>query len=295
MSGHVLDMGQLPPGTEMECCISPGFSAGCQDTAYIDVSSDGATWSPVASFDTTSKKKDGGGWEPICTTVTPEGSFQYVRGGNDKCYVDHFKCSVPCGVSEQQAATVQQLPVTADTWLEGGAPNGSHKHLIVGKHSSFPKKRALLKADVSTVPPGSVVSQATLWLYFDYAHAASFIPESCIDRVIGAHPVLVAWDEAAATKNNATEATQWAEPLCGTNDVDAAQVPHTTDEWLCTEIKSWKSFDVTGLAQQWVDDPSSNHGVLLRAENEDDAGRDMRIYSRDSSDSALHPYLEIGY
>ena len=51
----------------------------------------------------------------------------------------------------------------------------------------------------------------------------------------------------------------------------------------------WKCFDITALTQKWVDDPTTNMGVLLRAENEDDAGGDMRIYSRNSTEKTNRP------
>ena len=97
-SGHVLDMGTQPAGTVMECCLSPGLSSGCEDTGYIDLSQDGVSWTEVESFATSSVPKPEGGWEAVCVTVESTESFQYVRGANDKCYVDQFKCTIPCSV-----------------------------------------------------------------------------------------------------------------------------------------------------------------------------------------------------
>ena len=294
MSGHVLDMGSQPSNTTMECCLTPGFTLGCKDTAYIAVSSDGTTWSTVDSYATSSVPKAGGGWEPVCTTITPANAFQYVRGANTKCYVDKFTCTVPCQ-AEPPTGNTLNLSITADTWVEGAASHGSHEYLIVGKHAGYAKKRSLLRADVDQLAPGTPISKATLWIYFNYAHASSAMPEACIDRVMAVHEVLIPWAEDWATKIKATGSKNWTEPLCGVNDADAASVATTSDYWVCTEIQTWKSFDITPLVQQWIDNPDSNNGVLLWAENEDDPGRDFRMYSRNASDASLHPYVEVVY
>ncbi len=100
-SGSVLDMGLQAAGTVMECCIKPGFSAGCEDTAFFDTSVDGITWDEGLSF-VTSSVPDGGSWEDVCEVFAPEVEFRYVRGANDRCYVDFFRCSFPCGDSGEE-------------------------------------------------------------------------------------------------------------------------------------------------------------------------------------------------
>ncbi len=99
-SGHVLDVGPLTAGTSLECCITPGFSDGCSDTAWFDVSTDGTAWSVGTSFATVSQSKPAGGWESFCQTFAPATDFRYVRGANDSCYVDHFSCTVGCDAAE---------------------------------------------------------------------------------------------------------------------------------------------------------------------------------------------------
>jgi hypothetical protein len=96
MSAHVLDLDWVPTGTDMHCCLTPGKTNGCTDTAYISVSADGETWVEVTSFATTSKSKPEGGWEKHCVDLIAPMDFQYVRGANDDCYVDHFECTTTC-------------------------------------------------------------------------------------------------------------------------------------------------------------------------------------------------------
>lgn len=99
-SAHVLDVGLQTAGTQITCCITPGFSDGCESTAYIGVSGDGTAWTEVESFPMSSVKVESGGWEAICVDIGPNEDFRYVRGANDNCYVDHFFCTVPCEGAE---------------------------------------------------------------------------------------------------------------------------------------------------------------------------------------------------
>jgi len=220
-------------------------------------------------------------------------SFQYVRGSNNKCYVDKLTCTLPCQESVDPPETTQNFPIIYDTWLEGTAPHGTHKYLIVGKDGSFPKKRSLLRADFDQLPPGTTIKKATLHVYFEYAHTASFSSEPCIDRDISVHEVYIPWSEAVASKTKATNTQNWSEPLCGINEKDAALDGYTTAFWACTDAKSWKTFEVTGLVQQWISFPDQNNGFLLLAENEDVSGRDMRFFSKDVADATLRPYVSV--
>ena len=95
-SAHVLDMGSQPAGSEFECCIAPGMNNGCEDIAFLDVSADGQSWTGITSFETSSASKPEGGWEEVCVTIAPPIPFQYIRGANQKCFVDFFSCQPVC-------------------------------------------------------------------------------------------------------------------------------------------------------------------------------------------------------
>jgi len=301
-SGHVLDLGEKEPGTSVECCLTPGFNQGCTDVAYFDISLDGSSWTNAAAIPTSSVPKPGGGWTPFCTTFSPDETFRYVRGGNDKCYVDHLVCSLQCGGDPPEADSeiTTKIEASEDTWLETSSNQGNNQYLIIGRHSSWPKKRSLLKFDTSDLEGSQKIISAKMLIYYRYAHSASWINEDPIDRVVSVHQVLKPWDENAASETKATATVPWTEPMCGINDVDASSTAEDSQLWVALETKQWKSFDLTALVQAWVDNPYSNHGVLLRAENEEEQGRDMRMYSKDSNEkddqgAALRPYLEVIY
>jgi hypothetical protein len=184
----------------------------------------------------------------------------------------------------------------ADTWLEGTSNVGTHKYLIIGKHGGYPIKRSLLRFDTSSLPTGTALQSAELRIYYNYAHASSFNPEEAIDRVIAVHRMLVPWTETGANKNTSDGNSPWNAPLVGLDEVDAEATPAATELWIAADTKQFNSFDITALAQQWIDAPESNFGALLMAQNEAEEGRDMRCFSRNyGDDEALRPHLVLVY
>ena len=51
-------------------------------------------------------------------------------------------------------------------------------------------------------------------------------------------------------------------------------------------------FDVTDAVKNWCNG-APNYGVLLRAENELEAGRGMRFYSNAHSDPDKHAFIHV--
>jgi len=186
-------------------------------------------------------------------------------------------------------------PVTQDTWLENASSKGTQAWLILGKHKSYPIKRSLAQFDMAVVPENAAVLSATLKVYFVYAHKASGSTEEGVDRVIRAHQMLVPWNEASATSSSAQNGQPWTASLAGVDGTDAKAEAEGTAlfQWQVTGV--WHAFDVTALAKQWLAAPSSNHGVLLMAENETVEGRDMRVRSSNAPETDQHPVIEIVY
>ena len=179
-----------------------------------------------------------------------------------------------------------------DTWLESILGNGSQKMLIVAKHKCYDKKRSVLRFSLESVPLDKAVLKVEMRVYYSGHHEASSCKEAGIDRVIAVHAMLREWNEVTANRLQATQGVFWNEEMVGLDDVDAAS--QSTDEQLWElEDVGWKSFDITSLAKTWLNDPSSNHGVLIRAVNENDNGHDMRIHSREAVDTTLRPHLRI--
>ncbi len=70
------------------------------------------------------------------------------------------------------------------------------------------------------------------------------------------------WQEDSATWIKATGSESWSSPgASGVDDRDATALDWAT----MSEIKAWAEFDVAPAVSDWIADPASNYGLLLRA------------------------------
>ena len=128
--------------------------------------------------------------------------------------------------------------------------------------------RSLIEFDLTSIPPGTGIQSALLNIYM-FNQAGS-------DFAIEARGVLNPWNEMNVTWNN--------QPA---HDTDLAAI-------LPYQGYGWWHFDITALAQFWVDNPGLNHGLKLKMEMEqypDSLGRAAYFYSRDTS--LNQPNLEV--
>lgn len=135
------------------------------------------------------------------------------------------------------------LPAGRDTWLDEARPeqnlNGDSQ-LVVGRDGDPAAERQLLTwFDVSSVPPGSVVTQATLTLYQESAEGA--VPYDVLPRI-----VMAPWSEGDVTWDARPPAAGIGDPPVGLS--------------LGSGSVSW---DVTHAVQAWVSGVHANHGLLL--------------------------------
>ncbi|MCD6291351.1 MAG: DNRLRE domain-containing protein, partial [Anaerolineae bacterium] len=169
------------------------------------------------------------------------------------------------------------VPVSADTYMHSGEPDtnfGDYPKLRVGRNDTL---RSVLWADVSSIPAPYPVDHATLHVWVD-SFAGGGSPHE-----LTAHKVLSAWDEATATWN-----TPWSTPG---GDYDPTAVGSTTIS--AADTGKWVTIDVTSLVQQWVADPSTNLGLLLRATGE--SVTHFNLASSEYWDSSVRPYIHIEY
>ncbi len=169
------------------------------------------------------------------------------------------------------------VPVVMDTFIHAGEPDqnfGDWNKLHVGRNDTL---RALLWADVSVVPSPYPVDKATLYLWVD-SFAGGGSPHQ-----LSAHKVLTPWDEPTTTWN-----APWGS---AGGDFDATPAGTTTISG--ADAGSWITIDITPLVQEWVADPGSNQGLLLRA-----VGESLTRFNLASSeywDPATMPFIRIEY
>jgi|GEM_PF-2403583 len=177
-----------------------------------------------------------------------------------------------------------------DTWIENTATHGTDHRLIVGTQLGYPKKRTLVKFPVDLIPSNATILDATMKLYY---HGIGGSQSNFIDRDIRVHAVFKSWDQATATRDFpwSTSYGSFGELELGA-DFESAyldEVEYTTQRPL------WKEFDVKSAVERWTSNQLVNNGLVLWATNEATGGTDLRMRSKEYSDSQYHPRLEITY
>jgi hypothetical protein len=97
-----------------------------------------------------------------------------------------------------------------------------------------------------------------------------------VDFNVDIHKVLASWTETGVTWSN--------QPSFNA----------TIESTLPYQGYTWWHFTITSLVQDWVDNPGSNYGMILRNNPEipgDNGGRFAKFYSRDTTIN--RPYLQI--
>ena len=156
-----------------------------------------------------------------------------------------------------------------DTFLSGDHPTwapGTSSDLWIGGSSGGNENRTLFGFDLSPVPAGSTVTEASFHFRVSWNQS---------NGQIGVHRVLVPWSEATATSTNF--------------DVAGGIVP-SPEMTFPGIVFGWRSLDFTSLVSGWVGGAFPNHGVLMQ---EDPAHKHL-VFGSEAS-SASRPYLVVCY
>nr|MBC7245668.1 DNRLRE domain-containing protein [Chloroflexota bacterium] len=114
---------------------------------------------------------------------------------------------------------------------------------------------ALIRFDVSSIPPGSRVICAALSLYAEMWGGPPF------ELAVGAYYVKRDWVASEATWHLSSAQTPWQVGGCnGSND--RAQVPASVIT--IKNIRTWYHFDLTQVVDGWVNGSLPNYGVSLQ-------------------------------
>lgn len=206
----------------------------------------------------------------------------------------------PCGTAE-----TAYLNLAADAYLYkseqtrnfGGA-------LVMDVNSGSAERRVLVRFDVSSIPPGSVVQSAVLRLYCSNIHSATNNP-----KTIRAYYLMQAWVEGTmnggsgaangATWNTRNGTNNWGggpsgagghayfDYVLATGGEEAAGVAPLPGAFR----QGWVTFDLTAMVQSFVDQAYANYGILLRAESTSDQ---IQFDSRESTGGQA-PQLVVVY
>ena len=138
-----------------------------------------------------------------------------------------------------------------DAWNPGAVYGGDTALWVRGDGA----REVLLSFDVSGIPTYATVQQAVLGMWVQYGYPTGQ------SMTVSVHQLLRDWTELEATWNSASGSTPWQTPGAQ-GPTDSMSTPEDTQTLLASN--TWVSFDLTELVAQWVIDPDSNHGVLLK-------------------------------
>ncbi len=168
----------------------------------------------------------------------------------------------PCGWTPP--ATVKTLAAVQDTWIDesgSGAANygGSQSFTVTNGNK---KGRGLVRFDLSSVPPGAHLSNATLRLW-----VGSFSPKS--DSILTVNRAYDPWVEGTQNGSGSADGATWktrdgSAPWSGGFGIYwgfGAGDPVSTSAISSAFSSGWVEWNVTTLAQQWVDGFIPNYGA----------------------------------
>ncbi|MCD6456874.1 MAG: DNRLRE domain-containing protein, partial [Methanophagales archaeon] len=206
------------------------------------------------------------------------------------------------------ATTTTLQPLSADSYLDAGNPSSNFgKEEIIAVYScqgavSPVKKdrpvkrketRGIIRFDLSKIPPGAHIQQATLKLY-------------CVEgeeetRIIGVHRVQQDpqrdWGEKEVTWNIYKKEDKWTTPGGDFNK-------KATDNIEVGAPEQWYSWDVIRDVQDFVAKPKANFGWIIKEVEEKEKGKirdeeeegDPKFFaSKEWDNEILRPTLEVTY
>lgn len=184
--------------------------------------------------------------------------------------------------------------------LTGNRSNGSGQFMFSGMTGSLSLRRAVLAFDIAGhVPSGATINSVSLTLHMSRTIAGP--------NLATLHRLSADWGEGAsnagtpggsgtvAAKGDATwihrffDTESWTTP-----GGDYAPTASATRMIAGIDFYVWSGSGMVADVQAWVDQPSNNHGWILRG-NESTATTAKRFDTRENSSPSFRPLLEIDF
>lgn len=199
--------------------------------------------------------------------------------------------STPISTPVQRIFQQEWLPFvsydgTADTSLAMYRPDdawGNEESLRINGRDSG-TERVLIRFDLAGyIPTNAQILSAKLSLF-------AWSRRTFYGMRVSAFEALRHWDEATATWNIASTFDPWTSPGCDAVGSDrAGALLASTFVYFTNKFYDW---DVTSLVQRWVNDPSTNHGILLLGQK---VNQEIRFYSSEWHVPPQRPKLTVIY
>jgi hypothetical protein len=216
------------------------------------------------------------------------------------------------GLASASATTVS-LTAAADTTIFSAYPDNNYggSTLEIGANGVGQPGRALVRFDLSSIPAGSTITNATLSLtVVKIPPGDQHAPPTTSD--FDAYLMLVPWiegngggqmgsqgqlDEPTWDERGAQGVASWGSPggQIGTDFANNSSTSASVGTGYGP--LTWGSTpDFVADVQSWLDDPSTNYGYMLISDQESTAGTARRLASRESaSGTDTAPTLRVDY
>lgn len=212
------------------------------------------------------------------------------------------------------SATVN-LPANRDNTIYEGSTNSNAKgpHIyagLTGAAGGETRRRAMIRFDLSAVPPGATLSSASVSLTITKQIAQDFN--------FGLHKLTADWGEGTSNAgepgglgaNRTTNDATWIHRFFSTttpvswaalggegNYISTASATRPVGYFLSEPIQTWTGGTLLADVQSWLSTPSSNFGWMLRGDAAEEAEpyTAMRFASRENATVADRPKLTVSY
>ncbi|MCG3115418.1 MAG: DNRLRE domain-containing protein [Candidatus Manganitrophus sp. SA1] len=193
-----------------------------------------------------------------------------------------------------QSATVAISPA-ADTYLNVDAGVNSTEPTL--NTYTWPANRianaVLMKFNLSGIPAGAIIESATLNLSLVEADTeAESTYTVSVHKMANKNP-----DLTRATGYTYDGVNGWTANACCDSNVPLAQadISSAHDTKAIDKVLGRKSWNITIMVQQWINNPLTNYGLLLNSDPTKGADRYRTFASMEHPTASLRPSLSITY
>jgi hypothetical protein len=137
------------------------------------------------------------------------------------------------------------------TYFDYSGGYNQSSYLYVGADGAV---KSLLRFELSSIPTTASVSEASLAVYWRANSNGNSL-------TLAAHRVLQAWVDSQATRLQRQSGVNWQAAGMGSGSDYLASADGAA--LLAGAAGVWISVDVTDMVRAWVQEPASNHGLVL--------------------------------
>ncbi len=250
---------QLPPGDHL--IVVDGY-AGSSGSYVLNVDCVQQPWATATPTATPAPTATSTPTVPPSPTVTPTATPTRVRL-NYNNYLPRQNQRYPPPTPEPQQLVIQARPENPDAVFDSYLSAwditqnyGKLDRLLLRQPDIM---APLLSFDLSAVPPNAHLVQATLSLY-------ALSQSNDNPAVVGVYRINRAWSETEVSWQMATATQPWQQAGANAIPDDREALPRS--QQIVQDIQRFYNWDVTALVQEWLYDPQSQHGLILKAFDE---------------------------